>query len=74
MIVEKSSSRIFIKTKYELTHIHVRVEVRILSFNIIDWKLKRDDFVAFMKPLVTIYDKIQEDTKGVEKWQIMKNQ
>ena len=40
MIVEKSSSRIFIKIKYELTHIHVRIEVRILSFNIIDWKLK----------------------------------
>lgn len=68
MIVEKSSSRIFIKIKYELTHIHVRIEVRVLSFNIIDWKLKRDDFVAFMKPLVTIYDKIiQEDTKGAEK-------
>lgn len=68
MIVERSSSRIFIKIKYELTHIHVRIEVRVLSFNIIDWKLKRDDFVAFMKPLVTIYDKIiQEDTKGAEK-------
>ena len=61
MTLKTRTAKLFFKVKYKIKDSKVAIDFKFLGYNMVSFKIRKQEFLAFMKPFVEIYDILSND-------------
>jgi len=61
MTLKTRTAKLFFKVKYKIQDSKVAIEFKFLGYNVVSFRVRKQEFLAFMTPFVEIYNILKDD-------------